>query len=39
MKQVINSQLHDFKQIEDSSKKIQIKKLDISKEKEIKIFS
>ena len=40
MKQIINNQLHNFKQIKESmNKKIEIKKLDLSKEKEVKIFS
>lgn len=40
MKQIINNQLHDFNQIQESmNKKIEVKKLDLSKEKEVKVFS
>lgn len=39
MKLIIDSQLHDFKQIKDKKEKVKVEKLNLNGEKEVKLFS
>ena len=39
MKQIINNQLHNFTNIKETKTKVEVRHLDLSKEKETKVFS
>jgi len=39
MKQIVDFKIHDFPQIQGEKQKIEVKKLDLSQNKPIKLFS
>ncbi len=38
MKMIIDNRVHDFMNIKESKIKVKVKKLDLSKDKEVKLF-